>query len=70
MASADDLIAMCRVPHGKKIRLKDYDPAWAGDPKLPKEERKRIRRGARSRRTSPPWPRPRTGSTPPTPGRS
>jgi PPK2 family polyphosphate:nucleotide phosphotransferase len=40
MASADDLIAMYRAPHGKKIRLKDYDPDWAGDPKLPKEERK------------------------------
>jgi PPK2 family polyphosphate:nucleotide phosphotransferase len=42
MASGDDLIAKCRVPHGKKVRLKDYDPAWAGDPKLPKEERKQI----------------------------
>jgi len=40
MASVDDLIAMYRAPHGKKIRLKDYDPDWAGDPKLPKEERK------------------------------
>ena len=40
MAFADDLIAMYRAPHGKKIRLKDYDPDWAGDPKLPKEERK------------------------------
>ena len=29
-------------PHGKKIRLKDYDPDWAGDPKLPKEERKEF----------------------------
>ena len=42
MASADDLIAKCRVPHGKEVRLKDYDPAWAGDPELPKEERKRF----------------------------
>ncbi len=42
MASADDLIAMYRAPHGKKIRLKDYDPDWAGDPKLPKEERKEF----------------------------
>ena len=29
-----------RVPHGKRIRLKDYDPAWAGDETLPKKERK------------------------------
>jgi PPK2 family polyphosphate:nucleotide phosphotransferase len=42
MASADDLIAMYRAPHGKKIRLKDYDPDWAGDPKLPKEDRKEF----------------------------
>jgi PPK2 family polyphosphate:nucleotide phosphotransferase len=42
MASVDDLIAMYRAPHGKKIRLKDYDPDWAGDPKLPKEERKEF----------------------------
>jgi PPK2 family polyphosphate:nucleotide phosphotransferase len=42
MASADDLIDICRVPHGKKVRLKDYDPAWAGDTKIPKAERKQL----------------------------
>jgi PPK2 family polyphosphate:nucleotide phosphotransferase len=42
MAPTDDLITMYRAPHGKKIRLKDYDPDWAGDPKLPKEERKEF----------------------------
>jgi PPK2 family polyphosphate:nucleotide phosphotransferase len=42
MELADDLVAMYRAPHGKKIRLKDYDPDWAGDPKLPKEERKQF----------------------------
>jgi PPK2 family polyphosphate:nucleotide phosphotransferase len=42
MVTADDLIAKCRVPHGKKVQLKDYDPAWAGDMDVPKEERKRI----------------------------
>jgi PPK2 family polyphosphate:nucleotide phosphotransferase len=42
MVTADDLIAMCRVPHGKKVRLKDYDPAWAGDSDVSKQERKRI----------------------------
>ena len=32
----------CRVPPGKSIDLKDYDPAWAGDPELPKADRKRF----------------------------
>jgi hypothetical protein len=31
---ADDLIAQLRVPPGKKIRLKDYDPGWAQTKKL------------------------------------
>jgi PPK2 family polyphosphate:nucleotide phosphotransferase len=42
MVSADDLIAGCRVPKGKKIRLRDYDPSWAGDSKYSKEERKQY----------------------------
>ena len=42
MASADELIARCRVPEGGEVRLKDYDPDWAGDPKVPKEQRKRF----------------------------
>lgn len=29
-----------RVPAGKKIRLKDYDPAWAGDEAISKKDRK------------------------------
>ena len=33
MASADELIASCRVPEGKEFRLKDHEPAWAGDPR-------------------------------------
>jgi PPK2 family polyphosphate:nucleotide phosphotransferase len=36
------MIERCRVPHGKSIKLKDYDPGWAGDPKLPAAERKRF----------------------------
>jgi PPK2 family polyphosphate:nucleotide phosphotransferase len=40
MAAHDDIIDIWRVPHGKSIKLKDYDPGWAGDPKLPKAERK------------------------------
>lgn len=29
-----------RVPHDKKTRLKDHDPAWGGDEDVPKDERK------------------------------
>ena len=42
MPSANDLIAVCRVPEGKKVRLEDYEPDWAGDPKVPKDKRKRF----------------------------
>jgi PPK2 family polyphosphate:nucleotide phosphotransferase len=42
MAVSDDVIDQWRVPHGKEIRLKDYDPAWSGDRKLPKAERKQF----------------------------
>src|SRR5208282_3524258 len=41
MSAADDLSARCRVPEGKKVQLKDYDPDWAGDPEVPKNQRKR-----------------------------
>jgi PPK2 family polyphosphate:nucleotide phosphotransferase len=42
MPASDDVIEQCRVPHGKSVDLKDHDPAWAGDPKLPKAERKQY----------------------------
>jgi PPK2 family polyphosphate:nucleotide phosphotransferase len=42
MASVDELIAGCRVPENKTIRLKDYEANRAGDPKVPKEQRKRF----------------------------
>jgi PPK2 family polyphosphate:nucleotide phosphotransferase len=42
MAASDEIIDQCHVPAGKSIQLDDYDPAWAGDPKLPKAERKRF----------------------------
>ncbi len=42
MAVSDDIIEQCRVPQGKSIDLKDYDPAWAGDPALPKADRKQY----------------------------
>ncbi|QEH35668.1 Polyphosphate kinase 2 (PPK2) [Aquisphaera giovannonii] len=40
MEPAEELIGRCRVPAGKKFRLEDHDPSWAGDPDVPKEERK------------------------------
>ncbi|WP_165227090.1 polyphosphate kinase 2 family protein [Aquisphaera insulae] len=40
MERAEKLIELCRVSTGKKFRLKDHDPDWAGDSDIPKEERK------------------------------
>jgi PPK2 family polyphosphate:nucleotide phosphotransferase len=40
--ATDDIINQCCVPHGKSIQLEDYDPAWAGDAKVPKAERKQF----------------------------
>jgi len=40
MPELDELIDQFRVPPGKSVRLKDYDPGWNGDPKVPKEKRK------------------------------
>jgi PPK2 family polyphosphate:nucleotide phosphotransferase len=42
MPAVDEFIDQVRVPHGRSIQLKDYDPGWAGDPALPKAERKRL----------------------------
>ena len=42
MTPSDEIIDQWRAPHGKSIQLKDYDPSWNGDPKLPKSERKRF----------------------------
>jgi polyphosphate kinase 2 (PPK2 family) len=42
MAASDDIINQWKVPQGKSTRLKHYDPGWAGDPDLPKAERKRF----------------------------
>jgi PPK2 family polyphosphate:nucleotide phosphotransferase len=38
----DDVLEMCRVKPGTKVRLKNHDPGWEGDRDLPKEERKRL----------------------------
>lgn len=40
MPTLQEIVDMIRVKPGKKFRLKDHDPAWAGDPKVPKKERK------------------------------
>lgn len=35
-----DIIEQFRVVPGKRVKLADYDPGWAGDKRLPKSERK------------------------------
>lgn len=40
MALIDDILDLIRVKPGKKLRLKDHDPAWAGDNEVPKKDRK------------------------------
>jgi PPK2 family polyphosphate:nucleotide phosphotransferase len=40
MLSLKDILDSVVVKPGKKFRIKDHDPAWAGDPGVPKKERK------------------------------
>jgi len=42
MLKLEDVVEMCRVPHGKKFRLKDHDPSWAGDGDVSKAKRKKT----------------------------
>jgi PPK2 family polyphosphate:nucleotide phosphotransferase len=42
MLSAKDILDSVRVKPGKSFRLKDHDPAWAGDKHMPKKERKQA----------------------------
>jgi PPK2 family polyphosphate:nucleotide phosphotransferase len=42
MVTFKDIFDAVRVEPGKKLRLKDHDPAWAGDKKISKAERKRF----------------------------
>jgi len=42
MPVTDDITERWRVPKDKSIRLENYDPAWEGDPSLPKVERKKF----------------------------
>ncbi len=43
-----DLLEHCQIKPGKKFRLKDHDPSWAGDPDKPKHERKEFAEDALS----------------------
>ncbi|MBI2806803.1 MAG: polyphosphate kinase 2 family protein [Planctomycetes bacterium] len=40
MSLTADILDMIRVKPGKKFRLRDHDPAWAGDLEVAKKERK------------------------------
>lgn len=42
MRTAEYILEMARVKPGKKFRLKDHDPGWAGDKDVPKKERRAI----------------------------
>jgi PPK2 family polyphosphate:nucleotide phosphotransferase len=42
MLDRKEIIDDFRVSPGKKVRLKDYDPAWTGDGDLPKAKRKEL----------------------------
>ena len=40
MSLIEEILDTTRVKPGKKFRLKEHDPAWAGDENIPKKERK------------------------------
>ena len=42
MLSIDEIVDQFRVTPGKSVRLKDFDPAWEGDPNIPREKRKEF----------------------------
>jgi PPK2 family polyphosphate:nucleotide phosphotransferase len=48
MPLVNDIIKMFRVNPGQPVRLKDFDPAWNGDPRVPKKERKEFARSVLS----------------------
>ncbi len=43
-----DLLEHCQIKAGKKFRLKDHDPSWAGDKNIPKPDRKDFAENALS----------------------
>jgi PPK2 family polyphosphate:nucleotide phosphotransferase len=42
LGQSSELARTFRAPAGKRIRLADYDPAWAGDDSVPKRQRKEV----------------------------
>ena len=42
MPDFEQILDMCRVKPGSTVKVKDHDPGWDGDDKVPKEERKRF----------------------------
>ncbi len=42
MQSIDEIVDQFRVTPGKSVRLKEFDPAWEGDPQIPREKRKEF----------------------------
>lgn len=37
-----DVLNQFRIPADEKVKLKDHDPGWEGDKKLPEDERRRV----------------------------
>jgi PPK2 family polyphosphate:nucleotide phosphotransferase len=52
MVVINGIIDQWRVPVGKLIRLRDYDPSWSGDTALPKDERKKYAKNVLSQDVS------------------
>jgi PPK2 family polyphosphate:nucleotide phosphotransferase len=42
MLNRNEIVEKFRVQPGEKFRLKDHDPAWDGDDKIPKADRKQM----------------------------
>jgi PPK2 family polyphosphate:nucleotide phosphotransferase len=42
LRTKDDVVEMCQVKPGKRLRLRDHDPAWAGDPAVKKKQRREL----------------------------
>lgn len=42
MQTTQEMIDLFRVPPGKRVKLKNYDPAWSGDEYFAKADRKRF----------------------------
>jgi PPK2 family polyphosphate:nucleotide phosphotransferase len=52
MTAIDEIINQWRVQPKTSIQLKDFDPGWTGDPKLPKPQRKQFAEDALSQDVS------------------